>query len=143
MTHLPDGYEPHFRQSPVTAPWEPLYSRRSDEAVAIGFHLAAPHCNSRGLLHGGVIAALADNAMGLSYTAAHARTFGEGGKPLTVSLNIDYVASASIGQWVEVMPRVVKAGRSMGFVEAHVMADGVPVARASATFRMPAEAKRA
>jgi uncharacterized protein (TIGR00369 family) len=143
MTNLPDGYEPHFRQSPVTAPWEPLYSRWSDDAVAIGFHLAEPHCNSRGLLHGGVIAALADNAMGLSYTAAHAKAFGAGGKPLTVSLNIDYVAPASIGQWVEMKPHVVRAGRSMGFVEALVTADGATVARASATFRMPAEAKRA
>ena len=61
---VPDGFERHFRRSGLTDPWEPLYSRKLDDRVQIGLTLAAPHCNSRGLVHGGLIAALADNAMG-------------------------------------------------------------------------------
>ncbi len=137
MSHIPQGFEPHFRQSPVTTPWEPLYSRQNDEVVAIGFRLAEPHCNSRGSLHGGVIAALADNAMGLSYVSAHRKIYGEGSGAVTVSLNVDYVAAARIGQWIAVEPRIVKAGRSMGFVEATISADDTIIARASATFRIP------
>ncbi len=60
----PAGFAPHFRKSPVTDPWEPLYSRVLDDRVVIGFHVAGAHTNSRGMLHGGLIAALADNAMG-------------------------------------------------------------------------------
>ena len=56
---IPEGFEPHFRKSPFTDPWEPLYSRKTDRAVSMGLWLGKPHTNSRGLIHGGLIAALA------------------------------------------------------------------------------------
>jgi hypothetical protein len=41
---IPDGFERHFRQSPFTDPWEPLYSKRTDKAVIVGLRLGqAPH----------------------------------------------------------------------------------------------------
>ena len=46
---IPEGFEPHFRQSPLTDPWEPLYSKRTDKAVIIGLRLAKPHTNARGM----------------------------------------------------------------------------------------------
>ena len=128
----PEGFAPHFRKSPVTEPWQPLYSRRVDGAVQIGLTLRTAHCNSRGLLHGGVIAALADNAMGLSCGAALPSVEGL----VTVSLSVDYVGAARIGQWLQVEPRVLKTGKSMGFADALITADGVVIARASATFRV-------
>src|SRR6266851_5137655 len=73
-TDVPDGFEPHFRKSPFTDPWEPLYSKRTDKAVIMGLRLAKPHTNARGLIHGGLIAALADNAMGYSCAQATGRT---------------------------------------------------------------------
>jgi acyl-coenzyme A thioesterase PaaI-like protein len=45
-----------------------LYSKRTDKAVIVGLRLAKPHTNAYGLIHGGLIATLADNAMG--YIAA-------------------------------------------------------------------------
>ena len=33
---IPAGFEPHTRKSPLTDPWEPLYSKRTDKAVIIG-----------------------------------------------------------------------------------------------------------
>jgi uncharacterized protein (TIGR00369 family) len=136
MSPLPEGFAPHFRTSPVTAPWEPIYSRRSEGLVELGIILAAAHCNSRGFAHGGMIATLADNAMGLSYGMARTlRALNPAASSaITVSLSLDYAASAKVGQWLQVTPRVVKAGRSMGFVDALVTADGGIVARASATF---------
>ena len=135
---LPEGFAAHFRRSAVTDPWEPLYSRRGAACVEIGLTLAEAHCNSRGLVHGGVIATLADNAMGLSFVAARtaARDAAAAGGAVTVSLNVDYAASARSGQWMQITPRIIKSGRSMGFVDALVMADGAIIARASATFRI-------
>ena len=128
----PEGFAPHFRKSPVTEPWEPLFSRKLDGAVQIGLHLRAAHCNSRGLLHGGVVAALADNAMGLSCGLSLPSVQGL----VTVSLAVDYAGSAKIGQWLQIEPRVLKTGKSMGFADALVTADGAVIARASATFRI-------
>jgi uncharacterized protein (TIGR00369 family) len=128
----PEGFAPHFKTSPVTAPWEPLYSRRGERSVEIGLWLREAHCNSRGFVHGGVIAALADNAMGLSCAACQPGAKGA----LTVSLNVDYVATAKLGQWLRIDPRVIKAGGTLGFADALITADGETIARASATFRI-------
>ena len=65
-TDIPEGFEPLSRKSPLTEPWEPLYAKKTDKAVIIGLRLARPHTNGRGLIHGGLITALADNAMGYS-----------------------------------------------------------------------------
>lgn len=129
---VPEGFSPHFRKSPVTDPWEPLFSRKLEGAVEIGLRLREAHCNSRGLVHGGVIAALADNAMGLSCAASMSSPQGL----VTISLSVDYVGAAKIGQWLQIEPRVLRTGRSMGFADALVTADGTTVARASATFRV-------
>jgi uncharacterized protein (TIGR00369 family) len=131
----PDGFAPHTRKSRVTDPWEPLYSRRVGDAVQIGVWLREEHCNSRGFVHGAVIAALADNAMGLTYGAAASAAGIELQSAVTMSLSIDYAATARIGQWLQVEPRIVKAGRSVGFVDALITADGAIAARASGTFR--------
>ena len=136
---VPEGFSQHFRKSRVTDPWEPLYSRTLLAAVQIGVRLREEHCNSRGFVHGGVIATLADNAMGLSYGQV-AKNAHDDRTPLrgavTVSLNIDYAATANVGQWLQIEPRVIKAGRSMRFVDALITADGMTIARASATFRV-------
>ena len=66
MANIPAGFEPHFRKSPLTDAWEPLYSKREPESVTLGFVAGEQHSNSRGFVHGGLLTALADNAMGLS-----------------------------------------------------------------------------
>jgi uncharacterized protein (TIGR00369 family) len=115
----------------------PLYSRRTDEAVLIGLLASPAHTNSRGFVHGGLIAALADNAMGLS---CGLKLEGAVGGLVTVNLAIDYLGTAAIGQWLQVSPTVVKAGSSLCFVQAIVTADGRPCARANATFKVAARA---
>jgi len=126
----PSGFARHFRQSPLTDPWEPLYSRVTETAVLLGVRVRSAHTNSRGLLHGGLISALADNAMGLSC----GRQQPEGTRLVTASLSVDFLGLAEIGQWLEVDTGFVKAGRTLSFAQCFVTADGKPIARASASF---------
>jgi uncharacterized protein (TIGR00369 family) len=128
----PAGFERHFRRSPLTDPWEPLFSRRADSVVHIGFVAAEPHANSRGFVHGGLVCALADNAMGLSCGEALE------GRPglVTVSLAVDYLGAARLGQWVEIQPKLNRLGSTLCFAEALVTADGEACAKAHATFRV-------
>ena len=92
---IPEGFAPHFRKSKVTDPWEPLFWRERDGGIQIGTRLNENHCNARGIVHGGVIAALADNAMGISYVHAiqdireRERKLGA----VTISLQVDYASS--------------------------------------------------
>jgi uncharacterized protein (TIGR00369 family) len=129
---IPEGFEPHFRKSPLTDPWEPLYSKRTDKAVIIGLRLAKPHTNARGLIHGGLIAALADNAMGLSC----AQQMGGTTALVTIGLAVDFVGSATIGQWLTVESDVIRTGSTICFAQSLVKADGATIARANATFRV-------
>jgi acyl-coenzyme A thioesterase PaaI-like protein len=129
---IPDGFEPHDRKSPVTAPWEPLYRRISGETVILGVRARDAHCNGRGFVHGGLISALADNAMGLSC----ARRLGDLASLVTVNLTVDFLGSAHVGQWLEFDTVFVKPGGTLCFTQAFVTADGQPCARANAVFRV-------
>lgn len=133
----PAGFAPHFRKSPLTDPWEPLFSRVLDDRVIIGLYVREPHTNSRGMLHGGLIAALADNAMGLSCGQV---LTGQGRKPqgglVTVSMATDFIGSAKLGQWVAVDTQYVKTGKTLCFAQAFMTADGDIIARADARFRV-------
>lgn len=126
----PEGFASHYRKSPLTDPWEPLYSRNTGKAVHIGLWLDERHTNSRGLAHGGLISALADNAMGLS-CGLHVENVGG---LVTIGLAIDFLSSAAAGQWLEVAPDVVKAGSTLAFAQCLVTADGKACARGNATF---------
>jgi len=129
---VPEGFEPHFRKSAFTDPWEPLYSRRNEKSVSIGLRLRKPHTNSRGLIHGGLIASLADNAMGYSCAQATGWT----ASLVTISLAVDYVGSAGIGQWLAVECDVIKTGSTICFAQSLIEADDVVIARANASFRV-------
>jgi uncharacterized protein (TIGR00369 family) len=128
---VPEGFAPHWRKSGLTDPWEPLYSRRTGEAVYIGLRAGPAHSNSRGFVHGGLISALADNAMGLSCGEAlgHVRL-------VTVNLTVDFLAAAKQGQWLEIRPKVVRRGSTLCFATAEAFSDETLCARANAIFRV-------
>lgn len=132
---VPDGFEPHDRTSPLTAPWEPIYARREADRLRLGLEVRVPHTNSRGLLHGGLIAALADNAMGLSLGV---RLEAEGRRPerglVTTRLSVDYLGRAELGQWLEVDTSFIHLGGRQGHAQAFITADGTIIARADAAF---------
>lgn len=144
MSHpsSPPGFAQHSRASPLTAPWEPILSRLVDERVLqLGVIVREAHCNARGFAHGGLISALADNAMGHSAVATARKTLPEPpASAVTVNLSLDFADSARIGEWLEVRPVVLKMGRTLAFTEGHVIAmrEGEErlIARCSATFRM-------
>ena len=132
---IPEGFAPLSRRSPLTEPWQPLYARQTDKAVIIGLRLAKPHTNGRGLIHGGLIAALSDNAMG--YSCAH--VMGGVSSLVTIGLAVDFVGSAEIGQWLAIESDVIKTGSTICFAQCLIKADDVVIARANATFRVVAK----
>src|SRR5438552_18641712 len=108
---IPAGFEPHTRKSPLTDPWEPLYSKRTDKAVIIGLRLAKPHTNGRGLIHGGLIAALSDNAMG--HSCAHC--MGGVSSVVTIGRAVDFDETAEAGALLPVENDLVKSGTTIRY----------------------------
>jgi uncharacterized protein (TIGR00369 family) len=129
---IPAGFEPQSRRSPLTDPWEPIYSRQTADALILGLRLATPHTNARGFVHGGLIAALADKAMG--HSCGH--KMGGSLSLVTVGMSIDFISSAQVGQWLTVETEVIRTGATLCFAQCFVTADDVVIARANATFRV-------
>ena len=132
VTDIPAGFAPHFRKSPFTDPWEPLYSKRTEKGVTMGLRLDRPHTNARGLIHGGLIASLADNSMGYSC----AQAMGGTSSLVTISLAVDFIGGAQLGQWLAVESEAIRTGSTICFAQSLIKAEDVVIARASATFRL-------
>ncbi len=128
---IPDGFEPHFKKSSLTDPWEPIYSRKLEDRVQIGLVTSQAHTNSRGLVHGGLISALADNAMGLSC----AIQYEVPRNILTMNLSVDFVSAAGLGQWLLFDSSFTKLGSNVCFAQCFVLANEKIVARASGVFK--------
>jgi uncharacterized protein (TIGR00369 family) len=129
---VPDGFARHFRQSPVTDPWEPLWSRTDNDRFILALRVKGAHCNSRGLLHGGVISALADNAMGLSCVLAGGKNFSL----VTVNLSLDFLGMAATGAWLEFVATPTKIGKSLCFASVDVFSDNKMIARGTGVFHV-------
>lgn len=130
MTDIPHGYRTHSRTSPLTEPWEPLYSRQSESYTIIALRAAKQHCNSRGFVHGGLLSSLADNAMGLSCASSHDSLAGL----VTSTLNLSFLAGCSRGQWIEFVTTHTKIGKRLDAAQGHILADGTICAHMNATF---------
>lgn len=87
------------------------------------------HHNPMGTLHGGIYCDLADAAMGYAYAA----TLGEGEAFTTIELKINFLRAVRKARLIA-EAKVVKAGRTLGYVECDVKdANGQLVARAAST----------
>lgn len=136
MTLIPRSYAPHFRKSSFTDPWEPLYSRVTPDQISLGTVLRDAHCNSRGIIHGGFISAIADNAMGLSCVQIMKGEGREVKSLVTVNLSVDFTGMAKVGEWIATDSEIVKLGGSLGFVRTRLVTREGTIARANATFKL-------
>jgi uncharacterized protein (TIGR00369 family) len=87
--------------------------------------------NHSGFVHGGMISALADSAMGRSL-----RTIKPGvARAMSFDLKLSFISPAEVGESLRATGRVVHAGRRTAVAECTVEApEGRLVARASGTF---------
>lgn len=125
----PEGFEPYPAISPFMALLGPLWAREeTDGGICVGLWIQNHHLNHQQAVHGGMVASLADNAMG--YQAARA----SGGAVATVHLSVDYMARVTEGRWLEVRSRIDRQGKKLLFAACTGMAGQQPVFRASAVF---------
>jgi uncharacterized protein (TIGR00369 family) len=105
-----------------------LTSMDSGQAV-IELEATERHANPMGTLHGGVLAAIADAAMGVAYMS----TLGDGESFTTLEMKINFLKPVWKAR-LRAVGKVVKAGRTVGLVECDITDEqGQLVARASST----------
>lgn len=108
----------------------PIYIRRAAGGTLFGLRVQAKHGNRVGGLHGGVLATLADMAMGYSCCFTRQPPL----RMVTVSLSVDYAGSADEGDWIEARVDVQKVGRRVAFANCFVWRGEERIARASGSY---------
>ena len=112
----------------------PLYARRTEAGFQLGFRVEERHCNPRGICHGGMMATFCDMLLPVS---AHVMSKDIGQRFLpTINLQIDYLAPSPLGAWVQGEAQLLRATKSLVFMQGLVQADGVSVARVSGIFKI-------
>lgn len=128
--NVPEEFQPLFRTSPVLDLIGPIYYRGKGKELVLGLRVDPKHCNARGTIHGGILAALADVALG--YTMAFATD-----PPtalVTANLTLDYAGTATVGDWLETRVDIQKQGARLAFGNCFITAGGERIVRASAVF---------
>jgi len=117
----PDGY---------SALIGPFLSRREGDGWACGVQVERRHLNAGGVVHGGLIASLADHALGMLVWETLER------EPcVTVQLDVQYVAAGREGDFLVVRGEVIRATRSVVFVRGLVTAGDRTVATAGGVWK--------
>jgi uncharacterized protein (TIGR00369 family) len=130
VNDVPAGFEPIFRVSPISELLGPVYYKGSGYDLALGLRAQQKHANLRGSVHGGVLAAIADMALG--YTLAFAEDPPMG--LVTANLTIDYAGSAKVGDWMHTRTDVQRRGGRLAFANCYIYVDEQRIVRASGVF---------
>jgi acyl-coenzyme A thioesterase 13 len=130
MMEIPAGFVPITRISPVIEMIGPVYSRGSGMELELGLRAQPKHCNLRGTVHGGIMAVLADIALG--YTLAFSSE--PPAAMLTANLSLDYSGAAKADDWLVVRTDVQRKGGRLAFASCYIWVGDQRIVRASGVF---------
>ncbi len=125
---------------PAAAGWERVKAHNFGELVGpiwrrgdphFGFVAGDKHSNHINIVHGGMLATFADQAMGMTAQRA------TGNKPhATIELNMQYIGAVQIGDFVEAHCEIVRITRSIIFMRGTLMIGDRVVASASGVWKI-------
>jgi acyl-coenzyme A thioesterase 13 len=130
MSDVPVGFAPLFRVSPIAELLGPIYYKGGSYELSLGLFAQPKHANLRGSVHGGVLASIADMALG--YTLAFSSDPPAG--LVTANLTIDYAGSAKIGDWIHTQTDVQRQGGRLAFANCYIYVGEQRICRASGVF---------
>lgn len=106
--NIPEGYIPIVMVEAFTTRIGPIYSRQTGDTIQLGFRVEESHLNIEQVVHGGMLATIADQAIGINIAHGTGSEFDV----LTMHLSVDYIGPAFLGEWVEASAKLTKeAGR--------------------------------
>jgi uncharacterized protein (TIGR00369 family) len=129
--HIPNDFVPFAGSGAFAETNGPIYLRPKD--ATLGFRVRAENCNPVRTCHGGWLAAFIDMQMPF---AALQREKIANAFLLTVSLSLDYLGSARIGDWVEGTASVLSHTGSLVFVQGLVSCSGTLLLRGSGVYKI-------
>lgn len=110
----------------------PLYAHWFEDHLQLGFRVGPQQVNPGQQCHGGMLSTFVDILLS---TAAQYQTDIPRVFLPTISLQMDFIAGAPLGSWVQGQAEILRVTRNLIFSQALVHADGVLAMRASGVFK--------
>ena len=130
----PAGYAPVFAEAGFNAYVGPVW--RAEDGSDFRFTVRDVHMNGGGALHGGMMMALGDIAMGKT---VHAALAADGARAMTVSLNCDFVGAVKLGETIVTRVAITRRTRSIVFVTATLEVEGRAIMTATGLWKILGE----
>ena len=123
----PEGFKPSAR-GPYTTHNGPFFHRIEDDRLEHCFFVLKRHCNSLGIVHGGMLSTFMDGVL------ANAVGREAGTASVTVHLSLDFLSMARAGDWVYGDGVVTRKTKDLIFVEGRIHTGSRDVMRATGIF---------
>lgn len=94
----------------------PIYTRGKGRDLVLALRAETKHCNMRGTVHGGILATLADITIGYSLAFSTEPPTAA----VTTNLTLDFLSSASSGDWLEATVEFHKLGSRVAFGNCYI-----------------------
>ena len=135
---IPDGFEPWHPGSSFMTHLADLgaFYRRSDSNV-LAMRIAEPHTNTHNIAHGGLLATLADTALG------HCIVQQAQVSVVTVQMSVEYLNAVKPGDWLEAHVHIDKQGRRLMYATCLLKVEDKVMLKANAVFAVRAAARLA
>lgn len=112
------------RASPFVEEMGAVLEEWQEGYVRLSLKLDERHTNPNGVMHGGVVTTLMDEALGGVIASVRGLDAMEAAPHSTVEMNVSFLAAARPGDDLVVEGRVLKLGRSVAFAEAEARRRG-------------------
>ena len=109
----------------------PYYLKpREGDPQIVGLRIMPHHINYQDAAHGGVISTFADVALSHAvYDSERPRL-----APSTITLGVNYLHGAKLGDWLEAVVRIDRLGGRTAYTSGEILRDGEPVATMTGVF---------
>lgn len=128
---VPSGFEPAGFTPGFLDHGGPYYLGQAADGVrVVGLRIMAHHINYQDAAHGGVISTFADVALSHAvYDAERPRL-----APSTVTLTVNYLSGARLGDWLEARVRIDRLGGRTAYTSGGIWRGEEPLATMSGVF---------
>ena len=116
---------------PFSALTGPFWARQDGADWIYGLPVEERHLNGAGIVHGGLLVTLADNALGLTAWESVGRV-----PCVTVQLNTQFISAVRVGEFIEARAEILRRARSTVFIRGVLRVDHRIVAAADGVWKI-------
>lgn len=117
MNDIPEGFRPSEFSCGFLGATGPFYLKPDGAGVIIGLRVTQTQLNMAGLVHGGMMATLADVTLAQQIYVSQSPPI----PMVTTSLTTNFLAAAKLGDWIEGRGRIDRIGGRIAYASGELL----------------------